>query len=38
MTIDDTGFSTNAVDASLFEVPAGFKKVEQDPAGGRPRK
>ncbi len=28
MTIDNTGFSTAAVDASLFAIPAGFKKVE----------
>ena len=30
MTTELTGFSANAVDASLFEVPAGFKKVEPD--------
>jgi hypothetical protein len=29
MTIDDTGFSTNAVDSSLFDIPAGFKRVEE---------
>jgi hypothetical protein len=28
MTTEYTGFSSAAVDASLFEVPAGFKKVE----------
>jgi len=30
MTTDMTGFSTNPVDASLLEVPAGFKKVDSD--------
>ena len=28
MTIDNTGFSTDAVDSSLFAVPGDFKKVE----------
>ena len=37
MTIDNTGFSTSGVDTSLFTVPAGFKKVEEDPLGGRSR-
>jgi hypothetical protein len=38
MTIDSTGFTTSGIDASLFDIPAGFKKVEEDPLGGRPRK
>lgn len=29
MTIDNTGFSTSGVDASLFAVPGDFKKVEE---------
>ena len=35
MTVDSTGFSAAAVDASLFSVPADFKKVEEPLAGGR---
>jgi hypothetical protein len=38
MTIDNTGFSTSGIDAGMFDIPAGFKKVEEDPLGGRPRK
>ncbi|MCX6628635.1 MAG: hypothetical protein NTW28_13510 [Candidatus Solibacter sp.] len=30
MTIDMTNFSSNAADPSLFDVPAGFKKVDSD--------
>ena len=30
MTTEMSGFSAAAVDASQFEVPAGFKKVESD--------
>jgi hypothetical protein len=30
MTTDMSGFSTTAVDASRFDVPAGFKKVDSD--------
>lgn len=30
MTTEYSGFSTGAADPSLFEVPAGFKKVESD--------
>jgi hypothetical protein len=30
MTTEYSGFSSAAVDASLFDVPAGFKKVEPD--------
>jgi len=30
MTVEMSGFSSNPVDASLFEVPADFKKVEPD--------
>jgi hypothetical protein len=33
MTMESSGFSANAVDASKFEVPAGFKQVE--PEAGR---
>jgi hypothetical protein len=38
MTIDNTGYTTSGIDSSVFDVPAGFKKVEEDPLGGRPRK
>jgi hypothetical protein len=27
---EETDFSTNSVDDSLFAIPAGFKKVESD--------
>lgn len=37
MTIDNTGFSTSGVDASLFAVPADFKKVEMNQSGRRGR-
>jgi hypothetical protein len=30
MTTDMSGFSTSAVDASRFDVPAGFKQVDSD--------
>jgi hypothetical protein len=30
MTMESSGFSANAVDASKFEVPAGFKQVESE--------
>jgi hypothetical protein len=30
MTTEMTDFSANAADPSLFEVPAGFKKVDSD--------
>jgi hypothetical protein len=30
MTTEMSSFSANAVDASLFEVPAGFKKVDSE--------
>ena len=33
-TTEMTDFSANPVDASLFEIPAGFKKVEFDPKHG----
>jgi len=29
-TTEMSNFSSNPVDASLFEIPAGFKKVEPD--------
>jgi hypothetical protein len=29
MTVEDSGFSTSGVDASLFAIPADFKRVEQ---------
>jgi len=29
-TTEMSNFSSNAVDGSLFEIPAGFKKVEAD--------
>jgi len=35
MTTESTGFSTAGVDASLFAVPADFKKVEEAQPGGR---
>jgi len=35
MTTESTGFSTAPVDASLFEVPAGFKQVEPELPGKR---
>jgi hypothetical protein len=35
MTIDDTGFSTGAADASLFVVPGDFKKVEEALPGAK---
>jgi hypothetical protein len=35
MTIDNTGFSTDAVDGSLFVVPGDFKKVEEAQPGRR---
>jgi hypothetical protein len=35
MTIESTGFSTSGVDASLFAVPADFKKVEESQPAGR---
>jgi hypothetical protein len=35
MTIDNTGFTTSGIDASMFQIPAGFKKVEGDLPGGR---
>jgi hypothetical protein len=35
MTIDNTGFSTSSVDASLFAVPGDFKKVEEAQPGKR---
>jgi hypothetical protein len=38
MTIDDTGFTTSGIDATQFDIPSGFKKVEQDLQEGRPRK
>ena len=31
MTIEVTSFSNSALDASLFEVPAGFTRVQQNP-------
>jgi hypothetical protein len=31
MTIEVTSFSNGALDASLFEVPAGFSRVHQNP-------
>jgi hypothetical protein len=31
MTIEVTSFSDESLDASLFEIPAGFKEVKQDP-------
>jgi hypothetical protein len=34
MTTEMTGFSSNPVDSSQFEVPAGFKKAEFDPKRG----
>jgi hypothetical protein len=34
MTTEMTNFSSNAVDPSQFEIPAGFKKVEFDPKRG----
>jgi hypothetical protein len=37
MTIDSTGFSTAAVDDSLFAVPSDFKKVDPPTAGRRGR-
>ncbi len=37
MTTELTGFSTAAVDASKFDVPAGFKQVESDMLKGRRR-
>jgi hypothetical protein len=37
MTIEDTGFSTSAVDASLFAIPADYKRVEEA-LPGAPRK
>jgi len=30
MTTELSSFSSNPVDASLFAVPAGFKKVDSD--------
>jgi hypothetical protein len=30
MTTEMSNFSANAVDASLFEVPAGFKKIDSE--------
>jgi hypothetical protein len=30
MTVEMSGFSSSPIDPSLFEVPAGFKKVEPD--------
>jgi hypothetical protein len=38
MTVDNANFSSGAVDPSLFEVPAGFKKVEEDYMGRREKK
>jgi len=38
MTIEDTGFSTSAVDASLFAIPGDFKRVEEALPGAPPRK
>lgn len=35
MTVDSSDFSTGAVDASLFAVPAGFKQVEAAQAEAR---
>lgn len=35
MNVDNTGFSTNAVDASLFGIPAGFTRVEEAAPGAR---
>jgi hypothetical protein len=35
MNVDSTGFSTNAVDASLFEIPAGFTRGEEATPGAR---
>jgi hypothetical protein len=35
MTVESTGFSTGGVDASLFSVPADFKKVEEAQPGAR---
>jgi hypothetical protein len=37
MTTEMSGFSTSSVDASKFEVPAGFKQVEHSEPGGRRR-
>ncbi len=34
MTTEMTNFSSNAVDASQFEIPSGLKKVEFDPKRG----
>lgn len=31
MTIEVTSFSSDPLDTSLFEIPAGFKEVKQDP-------
>ncbi len=36
MTVDNTGFATSGIDASIFQVPGGLKKVEGDlPGGGK---